>query len=162
VIERSADALLFYAGRIDQLAGDVEHQFHSVVSSLDKVPSDRGGPMDEGRPISYEALPIGAAVLSSTDTQFGTVEHVLQIPELDLFDGIAVKTKHGLRFVDRDQVTEMTTTLVRCAITDEEAANLPAPKGALVLHPDTAHDEGPSLTARFGRLFGREHWKELE
>jgi hypothetical protein len=31
-----------------------------------------------------------------------------------------------------------------------------------VLHPDTAHDEGPSLTARFGRLFGREHWKELE
>ncbi len=59
--------------------------------------------MDEGRPISYEALPKGAAVLSSTDTQFGTVEHVLQIPELDLFDGIAVKTKHGLRFVDRDQ-----------------------------------------------------------
>ena len=61
--------------------------------------------MDEGRPISYEALPTGVAVLSSTDTQFGTVEHVLQIPELDLFDGIAVKTKHGLRFVDRDQIT---------------------------------------------------------
>ena len=118
--------------------------------------------MDEGRQVSYEALPVGAAVLSSTDTQFGTVEHVLQIPELDIFDGIAVKTKHGLRFVDRDQITEITTTLVRCALTDDEAANLPAPKGALVLHPDTAHDEGPSLTARFGRLFGREHWKELE
>jgi hypothetical protein len=118
--------------------------------------------MDEGRPISYEALPKGAAVLSSTDTQFGTVEHVLQIPELDLFDGIAVKTKHGLRFVDRDQITDITTTLVRCALTDEEAANLPEPRGPLVLHPDTAHDEGPSLTARFGRLFGREHWKELE
>jgi hypothetical protein len=118
--------------------------------------------VDEGHPVSYEALPVGAAVLSSTDTQFGTVEHVLQIPELDLFDGIAVKTKHGLRFVDRDQITEITTTLVRCALTDEEASHLPAPKGALVLHPDTAHDEGPSLTARFGRLFGREHWKELE
>src|SRR5580698_6215026 len=112
--------------------------------------------MDEGRPISYEALPKGAAVLTSTGTQFGTVEHVLQIPELDLFDGIAVKTKHRLR-VDRDQITEITTTLVRCALTDEEAANLAAPKGALVLHPDTAHDEGSSLTARFGRLFGREH-----
>ncbi len=118
--------------------------------------------MDEGRPISYEAVTVGTPVLSSTDTQFGKVEHVLQIPEEDIFDGIAVKTKHGLRFVDRDQIGDMTTTLVRCTLTDVEAANLPAPRGSLVLHPDTAHDEGPSLTARFGRLFGREHWKELE
>ncbi|HVA52746.1 MAG TPA: hypothetical protein VNF05_04460 [Acidimicrobiales bacterium] len=118
--------------------------------------------MDDGQPVSYMGLPVGAAVLSSSDTQFGTVEHVLQIPELDIFDGIAVKTKQGLRFVDRDQITAITTTLVRCALTDEEAAALPAPEGTLVLHPDTARDEGPSLTARFGRLFGREHWKELE
>jgi len=118
--------------------------------------------MDKGRPISYEALAVGTAVLSSTGTQFGQVEHVLQVPELDLFDGIAVKTKHGLRFVDRDQIREMTTTVVHCTLSDSEAASLPAPKGSLVLHPDTAHDEGPSLTARFGRLFGREHWKELE
>jgi hypothetical protein len=118
--------------------------------------------MDDGRPVSYEALPVGAAVLSAKGTQFGTVEHVLQIPELDLFDGIVVKTKHGLRFVDRDQVTDMTTKVVRCKLSDAETANLPAPKGTLVLHPDTAHDEGSSLTARFGRLFGREHWKELE
>ncbi len=118
--------------------------------------------MDEGRPISYMALAVGTPVLSSTSTEFGTVEHVLQIPSEDLFDGIAVKTKHGLRFVDRDQITDITTTLVRCALTDEEAAGLPAPKGTLVLHPDTARDEGPSLSARFGRLFGREKWKELE
>src|SRR5580698_2783579 len=118
--------------------------------------------MDDGRPISYRALEVGTAVVSSTENEFGTVEHVLQIPELDIFDGIAVKTKHGLRFVDRDQITDITTTRVQCALTDEEAANLPEPKGSLVLHPDTAHDEGPSLTARFGRLFGREHWKELE
>ena len=26
---------------------------------------------------------------------------------------------------------------MRCSLTDEEAANLPAPKGTLVLHPDT-------------------------
>jgi hypothetical protein len=108
------------------------------------------------------ALEVGTAVLTSTGTQFGTVEHVLQVPELDLFDGIAVHTDHGLRFVDRDQITEITTTLVRCSLSSGEAASLPAPKGSLVLHPDTAHDEGPSLTARFGRLFGREHWKELE
>jgi hypothetical protein len=118
--------------------------------------------MDEGRPISYMALTVGTAVLSSSGTQFGKVEHVLQVPELDLFDGIAVTTSHGLRFVDQAQIADITTTIVRCALTDDEAAALPAPKGTLVLHPDTAHDEGPSLTARFGRLFGREHWKELE
>jgi hypothetical protein len=111
-------------------------------------------------PISYEALEVGTPVLSSTGNQFGTVEHVLQIPEEDLFDGIAVKTRHGLRFVDRDQIDQITTAAVQCALGDEEAAALPAPEGTLVLH--TAHDEGPSLTARFGRLFGRERWKELE
>jgi hypothetical protein len=118
--------------------------------------------VDEGRAISYMALSVGTPVLSSTNTEFGTVEHVLQIPEEDIFDGIAVKTKRGLRFVDRDQIVDITTTLVRCSLSDEEAANIPAPKGSLVLHPDTARDEGPSLTARFGRLFGREKWKELE
>ena len=118
--------------------------------------------MDEGQPISYRGVRVGTPVLSSTNSQFGTVEHVLQIPELDIFDGIAVKTKHGVRFVDRDQITDTTTTLVRCALTDEQAAALPPPHGTLVLHPDTARDEGPSLTARYGRLFGREHWKELE
>jgi hypothetical protein len=118
--------------------------------------------MDEGQPVSYMALTVGTPVLSSTENQFGRVEHVLQVPELDLFDGIAVTTEHGLRFVARDQIADITTTLVRCALTDDEAASLPAPKGTLVLHPDTAHDEGPSLTARFGRLFGRQHWKELE
>jgi len=118
--------------------------------------------MDQGRPVSYMALSTGTPVLSATDTEFGTVEHVLQVPELDLFDGIVVKTRHGVRFVDRDQITDITTTLVRCALSDEEAAALPAPEGDPVLHPDIARDEGPSLTARFGRLFGRQHWKELE
>jgi hypothetical protein len=116
-----------------------------------------------GRPISYMALAVGTPVLSASGTEFGKVEHVLQIPELDLFDGIVVKSHHhGLRFVDRNQIEEITTTGVRCSVTDENVEALPAPKGALVLHPDTAHDEGPSLTARWGRLFGREHWKELE
>jgi hypothetical protein len=118
--------------------------------------------MDEGRPISYESLTVGTAVLTESGAQFGTVEHVLQIPEEDLFDGIVVKTKNGLRFVDRDQITDITTTLVRCSLTDDQAAALPAPHGTLVLHPDLTHDEGPSLTARLGRLFGRQRWKELE
>ncbi len=119
--------------------------------------------MDPGRPISYMALEVGTPILTTSGTEFGKVEHVLQIPELDVFDGLAIKThRHGIRFVDRDQITEIMTTAVRSTVTDDQVDSLPEPKGPLVLHPDTAHDEGPSLTARWGRLFGREHWKELE
>jgi hypothetical protein len=118
--------------------------------------------MDEGRPISYEALEVGTPVISSTDTEFGTIEHVLQIPSLDLFDGIVVKTKQGARFVDRDQITDITTTLVRCGLSDKEAASLPAPRGTRALRPDFTQDEGHSLTAWYGRMFGRQHWKQLD
>lgn len=116
--------------------------------------------MDDGLPISYLALETATPVVSSTGNPFGTVEHVLQVPELDLFDGIVVATKAGPRFVDRDQITDITTTTVRCSLTDDEAASLPKPKGTKVLRPDLAHDEGRSLSARYGRMFGRQHWKE--
>jgi hypothetical protein len=115
-------------------------------------PRQRGIPVDEGRPISYEALAVDTPVVSSSGTEFGKVHHVLQVPELDLFDGI----------VDRDQITEITTTVVRCSLTDSEAASLPPPSGPPVLEVDVAHDEGPSLSARLGRLFGRPHWKNID
>jgi hypothetical protein len=118
--------------------------------------------VDEGRPISYEALAVGTPVASASGTEFGTVHHVLQIPELDLFDGISVKSRHGLRFVDRDQITEIRTTVVRTSLTDQQAATLPPPTGPPVLEPDLARDEGGSLTARLGRLFGRTHWKNVD
>lgn len=119
--------------------------------------------MTEGRPISYMALEPGTPVLTTSGEEIGTVEHVLQVPELDVFDGLAVKTPHhGHRFVDRDQVVDITTAAVTTTIADDQVDGLPAPSGPLVLHPDTARDEGSSLSARWGRLFGREHWKELE
>jgi hypothetical protein len=100
--------------------------------------------------------------LTSEGTQIGKVHHVLQIPELDLFDGISVKTHHGLRFVDRDQIAEITTTIVRCALSDQEATRLPPPTGPPVVEIDVPHDEGPSLRARLGRLLGRPHWKNID
>ncbi len=118
--------------------------------------------MDKGRPISYRGLKVGTSVVSSTGTEFGTVHHVLEIPDLDLFDGISVETRQGLRFVDRDQITEITTTMVCCALTDDEVAALPAPDGPPAFAADVAHDEGSSLSARLGRLFGRSHWKNLD
>jgi hypothetical protein len=118
--------------------------------------------VDEGEPISYLALAMDTPVLSSSGSEFGKVVHVLEIPELDEFDGIVVGTNDGHRFVDRDQISEITTTAVRCDLTDEQAAALPAPDGPPVLHLDATYDEGSSLSARFARLFRRPHWKELE
>ena len=118
--------------------------------------------MEQGRPISYLALAVGTPVVSSSGAEFGKVHHVLQVPELDLFDGISVERGHGLRFVDRDQIADMTTSVVRCNLTDDEAAALPAPDAPPSFEADVARDEGPSLTARLGRLFGRSHWKNID
>jgi hypothetical protein len=118
--------------------------------------------VEDGEPVSYLALETKTPVLTSSGAEFGTVVHVLQIPELDEFDGIVVATKHGHRFVDRDQIAEITTTRVRCNLSDEQADSLPAPHGPPVLHLDAAYEEGSSLNARFARLFRRPHWKELE
>jgi hypothetical protein len=118
--------------------------------------------MDSGEPISYLALAKGTQVVAASGKKIGTVEHVLQVPELDLFDGIVVDTPSGRRFIDRDQISAMTTTTVQCTITDEEISDLPKPNGDLVLHLDAAYEDGPSLTARFARLFNRPHWRELE
>jgi hypothetical protein len=108
------------------------------------------------------ALAVGTPVVSASGTEFGKVHHVLQVPELDLFDGISIQTHDGLRFVDRDQIDEMTTTVVRCSLTDDEMAALPAPDAPPSLQADVGHDEGSSLSARIGRLFGRPHWKDID
>jgi hypothetical protein len=114
----------------------------------------------DATPIAYGALPKGVPLLTRTGTRFGTVEHVLDVPEEDLFDGIVVATAHGLRFVDRDQVDEITTAYVRCALTDDEVATLPAPAGSPVYSVDALQDDGTELRDRLGRMFRRGHWTE--
>jgi len=119
--------------------------------------------VEEGRPISYQALAVGTPVVTSSGSEFGKVHHVLQIPELDLFDGLSVRChRHGLRFVDRDQIVEITTSVVRCSFGDDEVASLPAPVGPPVVEVDLEREESASLTARLGRLFGRPHWKNID
>ena len=54
--------------------------------------------------ISYQAVPAGVPVLTATGHEIGTLEHVLQIPEEDLFDGLVVATKDGLRFECKSRV----------------------------------------------------------
>jgi hypothetical protein len=118
--------------------------------------------MDDSEVISYRALEPGTPVVSSTGTAFGSVHHVLEVPELDVFDGISVKTKQGLRFVDRDQITEIRRTVVKSSLSDDDAANLPAPDGPPVYDVDVSHLGGHSLSERLGRLFGRSPWHERE
>ena len=46
-------------------------------------------------PIAYTALQPGTPVQSSDGKQFGNVEAVLVVEELDVFDGIVVQTTGG-------------------------------------------------------------------
>ena len=114
--------------------------------------------MTDETTISYQAVPAGVPVLTSTGREIGTLEHVLQIPEEDLFDGLVVATQDGLRFVDADQVQVITPAYVRSSLDDEAAAHLPAPHGAPVYHVDALQDTGQSLGDRLGRLFRRARW----
>jgi hypothetical protein len=118
--------------------------------------------VEDGEVISYRALNPGVPVVSASGNEFGKVHHVLEIESLDVFDGISIETKHGLRFVDRDQIDQIRTTVVRTVLTDDEAASLPPPDGAAAVTIDLDEELDNSLSARIGRLFGRPHWKNLD
>jgi hypothetical protein len=108
--------------------------------------------------ISYQAAARGTPVLSSAGTQIGTLEHVLEVPEVDVFDGIVIATKAGLRFIDADYVQRITRSRIWCSIDDTQAAQLPPPEGTPVYRVDALQDSGHSLHDVLGRLFRRPHW----
>lgn len=100
--------------------------------------------MDDDTAISYEAAVPGSRVLTSAGKEIGTLEHVLEVPSLDVFDGIVIHTKAGLRFVDADQVGRITASYIRLEIDDEQAARLPAPTG----RPSTTWTRWPTAARR--------------
>jgi hypothetical protein len=109
--------------------------------------------------ISYQALRKGVPVRASDGEEVGTVEHVLQVPDLDVFDGIVLKTSSGLRFADANQVADITDRFVVLNLPAEEAERLGRPQGPAVFHADPSEHAGGSLHDWFGRMFGRGHWK---
>ena len=111
------------------------------------------------RRISYQALGKGVPVRASGGEQVGTVEHVLQVPELDVFDGIVVTTDDGLRFADADQVADITDQYVTLTLPVQEAERLGRPQAPAVYHADPTEHASGSLHDWFGRMFGRAHWK---
>ena len=67
---------------------------------------------------------------------------MLDDPSLDLFDGVTVKTHHGLRFADRDSIAEITDKWVKT--TFNSADDLPEPSGTPVYNPN--EDAGKKTT----------------
>jgi hypothetical protein len=114
---------------------------------------------DTAEPVSYEGVPEGVPLLSTTGKQFGTLEKVLEIPSEDLFDGVIVKTHHGRRFVDRDQIAEITTEYIRCDLDDDAAAKLPEPSGDPAYHASSGYGEGNTFREWVHRTFGHGGWK---
>ena len=115
--------------------------------------------MTDDAAISYQAAVIGTPVLSNSGTNIGTLEHVLQVPELDIFDGIVLTTGHGLRFIDADHVGEITRSHIQARLSDSEASQLPPPDGPPVYRVDALEYSGHNLHDYLGRMFGRPHWK---
>jgi hypothetical protein len=116
------------------------------------------GANDTAEPVSYEGVPVGVPLLSSTGHRFGTLVKVLEIPSEDLFDGVIVKTEHGHRFVDRDQIAEITTEYIKCDLDDEATASLPEPSGTAAFDASAGYGEGNTFREWVHRTFGHGGW----
>lgn len=97
---------------------------------------------DLGAPSSYLALAEGVPVYSSDGSEVGKVEHVLAVPDDDIFDGIVLDTSvlpGGHRFVDAPEVGEIFERGVVLKIDAAAAHALPEPgpnPGALEVGAD--------------------------
>src|SRR5947208_6575168 len=111
--------------------------------------------MDTEPAVSYRAAVPGTPVLTKTGTEIGTLEHVLEVPEDDRFDGLVIATEWGLRFIDADQVELITIRHVRCRLDDSQAARLPPPQGTVVYRVSSLDEIGDALHERLGRMFRR-------
>jgi hypothetical protein len=98
---------------------------------------------------------VGRSRGTSGGEELDTVEHVLQIPELDVFDGIVVTTAGGLRSADADQMADITDRYVVLVLPVEETERLGRPPAPAVCHADPSERAGGSLHD----WFGRSHWK---
>lgn len=86
---------------------------------------------DDGHAISYKALRRGTVVRSSDDVEVGRVRRVLDNTRENIFDGLVVETKQGMRFVDAPEVRHIAERAVTLTISAEEVAELPAPRSLM-------------------------------
>ena len=127
---------------------------------------------DDEFPISYQGVTPGVPVLTRDGHQFGFLEHVLEVPEEDVFEGIVVWVgsggwadrriqrdvsqghrsaarflesfrPHDLRFVEADRVAAITVGYIRCDLDLSEARALPPPTGAPVFYANAIDQATP-------------------
>jgi hypothetical protein len=87
--------------------------------------------LDDGHAISYKALRRGTSVRASDGVEVGKVRRVLDNARENIFDGIVVETKQGMRFVDAPEVEHIAERAVTLNITAEEVGKLPEPRSAM-------------------------------
>jgi hypothetical protein len=108
---------------------------------------------DDGIAISYKALRRGTPVRASDGAEVGTVRRVLDNTRENIFDGLVLETKQGMRFVDAPEVARIAELAVTLTIAAEEVAQLPAPRSLMKERWDQATIV--RRTRRAGRDFKR-------
>jgi len=115
---------------------------------------------DLGAPSSYLAIEPGVAVYSSDGKKLGEVEHVLAVPDDDIFDGIVLDTSilsGGHRFADAFEVGEIHERGVVLKIDAEAAEALPEPSanpGALEAGSDDVEGKPGKLRRAWDLISG--------
>ena len=133
--------------------------------------------------ISYQGVTPGVPVLTRDGAQFGVLEHVLEVPEEDIFDGIVVWTGEGswldrriqrdlsrgeqsaarrlellqpqhLRFVDADSVAAITAGYVRCDLDAAQATTLPPPANDAPVFYANAIEQAPGYGPGYHGMYG--------
>jgi uncharacterized protein YrrD len=113
---------------------------------------------DLGEPGSYLSLGKGAECFSCDGEKVGKVEHVLAVPEDDIFDGIVLDTSvlpGGHRFVDADQVEEIFDRGVLLKIDRNVAESLPEPAPNPAAMEVSANDVAASDEGKLKRKLHR-------
>lgn len=104
--------------------------------------------IDDGAALHYTALAAGLPVYGSDEVQVGTLRKVLDNAREQIFDGIEVDRRDGVRvFVDAPEV----------ARTAERAVTLTITASALDGYPPIKGGQSPAKSSGglLGRLFGR-------
>jgi hypothetical protein len=107
---------------------------------------------DDGVAISYKALRRGTPVRAVDGTEVGKVRRVLDNARENIFDGIVVESREGMRFVDAPEVKRVAELAVTLTISAEDFRELPAPQSVLKQRWDQ------SKTVRRTRRAGRD-WR---
>jgi hypothetical protein len=83
----------------------------------------------DGAPISYMVLAHGTVVRSLDGVEVGVVERVLAVEEVDIFDGILIRTGDGQRFIDSDLVVAIHERVVLLSVEASAVPELPVHEG---------------------------------